>query len=303
MNQEYTNKHNLPQEIVRAITKDRYTDDNDKPFDYSASSLIAPIRQTILKRRHKDNLIIPDVMDLFFQFKGSVGHQVLEDAWHESMGSKVEERLYAPIQGRTISGKFDCYQEGEVRDYKFSKVYKYMKGDFQDWEKQLNVYAWLLKSNGHEVKQLTVWMFLEDFKKNETYKKGYPEVPIVKVPLRLWTEREQYDYISTRTKILVHNEGFTDEGLIECTDHEMWRDVKDWTVMKEGSTRASKCFNSEEEALTYKLKSGEVLVKRMTKRTRCFDYCPVSHICSQHQRLCKEEGVEIGEQPTENFVF
>ena len=300
---QYTNRAGLPKEIVQAITKDRYTDPNDQPSDFSASSLVAPIQQTILKRRYPDKQVVPDVMDLFFLFKGSVGHQVLEDAWHESMGSKVEERLYIQVMGKTISGKFDCYQEGEVRDYKFSKVYKYMKGDFADWEKQLNVYAHLLMAAGHKVNQLTVWMFLEDFKRNEAYKKGYPADPIVRVPLRLWGDSERNCYLESRVRALCLNETLDDDRLLECTDYEMWRGTKDWSIMKKGAKKATKCFDTEEEALTYKLKDGEVLIRRMTKRVRCLEHCSVRTVCKQHKRLLKEEGVQLGEEQQERPIF
>jgi hypothetical protein len=301
----YTNRSNLPKEIVRAITKDRYSDSNDKPSDYSASTLKAPVQMTTLKRRYPNKLIVPDVMDLFFQFKGSVGHQVLEDAWHEDMGSQIEERLYMEVAGKTLSGKFDCFQGEELRDYKFTKVYKYLKQDFEEYETQLNIYAALLRANGKKVSKLAVWMFLEDFKRHEAWKKGYPKEPIVSIDLRLWSDSEALNYISSRVGLLKNAESVPDEYLLECTPKEQWCDVKDWAVVKKDGTSkiAKKVFNFEKEALTYKLKSDEMLIKRMTKRTRCFEYCDVRGICTQHKRQTLEEEGKLGKKPEQGVIF
>lgn len=135
---KFTNTNNLPQEIVNAIIKDRYIDENEEPSDYSATTLISPVQQTILKKRYPDNHIIRDVTDYYWAFIGSIAHTVLEEAWRESMGSIVERRIYAEVDNTTISGKIDCYHNGEIRDYKSTKAYKIIKGDYSDWEKQLN---------------------------------------------------------------------------------------------------------------------------------------------------------------------
>ena len=132
--ERYTNKHGLPEEVVRAIMKDRYTDPDEEPSDFSATTLVAPIQQTILKRRYPDQHIIRDVVDYFWAFIGSIAHSVLEEAWHESIGSIVEKRLYIEVAGKSVSGKMDCYHNGEIRDYKSTKSYKIMKCFYRDWE-------------------------------------------------------------------------------------------------------------------------------------------------------------------------
>lgn len=64
-NYPVTNKYNLPDEVCRAIMKDRYTAEEDEEFDFSASTLVAPVQQTVLKHRHKDSLVVRDVTDYF----------------------------------------------------------------------------------------------------------------------------------------------------------------------------------------------------------------------------------------------
>lgn len=305
---QITNKHKLPAEVYNAIVKDRYTNQEELPSDYSATRLIAPIQQTILTNRHQDKLKVFDAMDMFWSFMGSIAHTVLEEAWHESMGSKVEERLYVEVEGKTLSGKIDCYHNGEIRDYKTTKVYKVMKGDYAEWEKQLNIYAYLCRKNGFPVHKLNVIAILFNWQEGETYKQGYPDCPIVTIPLRLWSEEEQDHYITERIQWLELAENMDDESLPQCSDREMWCDIRDYAVMKDGGKRAVKCFDNFEDAREYrqlmnsKNKTHEYdVVTRKTDRTRCKKWCAAATVCHQNQRLLAEEG--HGEVQSEGLIF
>ena len=302
MAQVITNKHNLPEEIVAAILKDRYTVEGEAESDYSASKLIAPVQQVTLTRRNPDDLLPRDVTHFFFSFIGSIAHAVLEEAWHEGMGSEVERRLYTEVSGKTISGKFDCYQEPEIRDYKNTKAYKIMKNDYLDWEQQQNIYARLLTLEGKKVEKITINAFILDWKEHETFKKGYPKASIVIIPLPLWTTEEQDNFIKTRIDKFIDAENTPTKRLHikhPCTDREMWRDVKDWAILKEGGSRAVKCFASDDEEgarehfdTGFKGKPAYSLVRRYTPRTRCLKWCDVAHLCQQNKDLHKEEGIE-----------
>jgi hypothetical protein len=308
MSQQITNNHNLPEEVYRAIVKDRYTVEEELPSDYSATTLIAPIQQTILKRRYPDKLRVFDAIDMFWSFMWSIAHSVLEEAWHEGIGSRVEERLYANVGDKVLSGKLDCYANGMVRDYKTTKVYKVTKGDYEEWEKQLNVYAYLCRHNGYPVTELKVIAIIFNWSANETYKKGYPKCPIVEIPLTLWSDKEQDKFVMERIAALEDAKTRIDHTLPACSKREMWQDLKDYAVMKDGGTRALKCFDNEEEARAYrqllntKNKTHEYdVVARYTGRKRCYEYCPASTVCIQHKELMKEEG--NGESNTEGDLL
>lgn len=300
---EYTNHHKLPKEIVDALTKDRYTDEKEMPSNYSITSLIAPIQQTILMKQFPNDRIKRDVISLFPSFNGSIGHAVLEEAWKEENGSIIEERLYADIRGRIISGKFDCYADEELRDYKFTKVYKIMKGDYSDWERQLNCYAELCEHEGYPVKRLRIFAFITDWKKHETYKENYPKVPILEIEIPLWTKTKRSSYLDYRVTDLINAEGMTPSVLADhfpCSDKEMWRDVVDYAVMKKGSTRAYRKFDNENDAMACLREKDPLLdkyevIRRVSKRKRCLEWCDVAHICKQNQALLEEEGIDPAE--------
>lgn len=305
---EYTNRHNLAPEIVKALTKDRYNPDAEPLGDYSATKICNPIQQTILKQRYAKELKQQDVIDNFWAFIGSIAHKVLEE--HGTDGSLIEKRFYMDIQGKTLSGQVDHYKDGVITDYKSTKVYKIMKGDFSDWEEQLNVYALLARENGYKVKQLRIFTFLLDWKKHEVFKANYPQCPVVEIPLKLWEVESRERFVSRRIELLTKYSNNEDNSLLWCTPKEMWQDFQDYAILKGESTRAKRCFDTEDKAKEYlnsldasKRCGDERIVKRMTKRTRCFEYCPVNHKCFQHKKLCVEEGVGIEENTLENGIF
>jgi hypothetical protein len=121
---ELTNKHQLPEEIVRALTKNRYHADDESQgqiTDFSISSLIAPTQQTSLKRRYPEGQE-EDVIDRFYVLYGHLAHALLEE--HGSDDSITEKRFYKVVKGKTISGQIDHYKDRKITDYKTVGAYK-----------------------------------------------------------------------------------------------------------------------------------------------------------------------------------
>lgn len=300
---DFTNKHKLPPEVVAAIMMDRYTVEGEAPSDYSATKITAPIMQTELYRRHKEKLIVRDVIDNFWSFIGTITHSVLEEGWHKDMGSVIEERLYQEVRGVTISGKVDCYNKPEIRDYKTTKVYKIMRGDYTEWEQQLNVYAWFCRKNNLPVNKMTVIAFLFDWKQHETFKTNYPKAPIVVIPITLWSEEAQDEYVDGRIRDLLHAKTIECEetlaSIYGCSAKEMWQDFKDFAIFKDGAKKATKCFQCGEEARKHYEEKGYgseyQILERYSDRKRCLGWCDVAHICVQNRRLLIEEGVNPDE--------
>jgi len=297
----YTNKHSLPPEICRAILKDRYTNTDEESFDESASTLTAPTQMTVLKRRHPDKLKTFDVIDKYWQFRGSVSHQILEDSWHPTMNSVVEERIYADVLGRVVSGKLDCFEEPEIRDYKNCMVYKILLGKkegYEDWEAGQNTYAYLLRLKGKTVERLNVWAFIGDWKKSELAKdpQNYPPASIIKVPLRLWSFAEQEMYVKARVQAILNCEHLSDEELPPCSKKEMWQRLMDVAIYKRGSRdRAYRKADTMAEATAIFNEKGlshteYEIVERWSGRTRCAEHCDVSEVCAQNRRLSAAEG-------------
>lgn len=287
-----TNKHNLPEEIYRALCSDRYSGDvGGKKTDYSATSLVAPVQQTILKKRYPD-ANSEDAVDRIWSMFGSIAHSLLEE--HGSDGSFIEQRLYSKVLGKTISGQVDHYKDGIVTDYKTTTSYKVVKKDYTDWERQLNIYAWLFKQHNFKVRSLRIIAIIRDWKESETYKKEYPQIPVEIIPITLWDDSRLKSFVMDRVATLKICEEYSDSQLPKCTSDDMWEAPTVWAVMKEGRKSAVKLHSSLESALEHSsVMSDETgnsyyVANRRGERRRCAKYCSVSSVCSQYKKYLEE---------------
>lgn len=280
-----TNKHRLPEEIVSALTRNRYVADDaeqNEVTDYSVTSIIAPIQQTVLKRRLVEERQ-EDIIDRFYMLYGNLAHSLLEE--HGSDDSITEKRFYKKVLGKTLSGQIDHYKDGKITDYKTVGAYKVKKGDFDEWAKQLNAYSLLVEEAGYPVQAIRIIAIIRDWSEaNLAREKNYPEAPIVVIPILKWSHEARTAYIEGRVRLLIENEAKADGDLLPCTDAERWSEVKDWSYQKTGAKRATKVYDNEEEANACEMAEGYEMVKRMTPPRRCQSYCGVSHICRQYQK-------------------
>jgi hypothetical protein len=276
--------------------------------------LVQPIQKTILEQRYKwDKTIkethylkIMDVMDEFYSFLGSVAHQVLEEAWHESMGGIVEERLYMAVHGEVLSGKMDRYVDGAIRDYKNTSVYKVMKGEYNEWSTQQNIYAHLCRKNGHPVTEIQIIALIRDFTEGQSFKKNYPSCAVKVIPIRVWDEAEAEGWIFNRILSIQLATQLNDSELTAvhpCSNEERWKNYKGTAVMKIGGKKASFLAKPEdytqEEAMTacksyWEMKDlddteYEIQV-RWSEPKRCLKWCTAATVCKQYlAELADEE--------------
>src|SRR5512138_1815562 len=131
---KYSNKHSLPEEVFKVLTKERYS--GGKNTDYSVTTLKSPPRIVQLERRHWDELE-EDAIDNLWSMFGQMAHNLLEE--HGSDESMTEERIYLNILDRTISGQVDHYKDGVITDYKVTSAWSLVYGSrVKEWEEQLN---------------------------------------------------------------------------------------------------------------------------------------------------------------------
>ena len=297
-----TNKLNLPIEVFNALSKNRYSADSEesgKVTDFSVTTIISPIQQTILKRRHPD-CNTEDVVDRVWSLFGHIAHFLLEE--HGTEDSITEKRFYAEILGAIISGQVDHYKDRIITDYKTTSVYKIQKQSFDEWEQQLNMYAFLARRSGFDVDRIRIIAIIRDWQQSKVGTAGYPEAPIVEIDLNLWPYDMAERFVTNRVRLLINNSKIENKNLLLCSKEDMWMDASKFAVMKSGNTKATKLFDSEKEAQEYivdTLKSDEktyTVVERTAEPRRCLGYCPVSSVCVQHKTYL--EGVENGKKVT-----
>lgn len=263
-----TNKYGLPEAVYNFLARDRYVAGEN---DISVTTLIGPALKAKLIREHNEELET-DAMDLVWSLLGNGVHNLLEDHTGDAV---AEERLYARRNGVTIGGQIDNRHGDVISDYKVTSTYKVMKNDFEDWENQLNCYAWLCLENGHAINKLQIIVFLRDWRESEVIKNSdYPKTPCVILDIPLWTPEQQEEYVLDRLEAHRKCE--------PCTDKEMWAEPDKWAAMRVGGKRATKVFTDKDEAEDFIKGIPDLeLEHRRGRRRHCERYCPARDICPQ----------------------
>lgn len=294
-----TNKLNLPLPIFEAIKNSGYSRGKS---DYTATQLIEPARIGALKAKHIDELE-EDVSNQIFSLIGQSVHTILERAaktLNKLVGAPryiIEERLFVPLGGLTISGQIDIYdiKEQILQDYKITSVHSVKGKPKKEWEEQLNIGAYLLSCQipSHIVKKLEIVAILRDWSKMEHKRElargnilgvscTYSEHQTVVVDIPLWTREKQEAFIVKKVK----EHQAAKKELPECSAEDRWERSSKYALMKPGRKSALRLFDTlaaAEMALT-DAPAGCYIDKRPGEAIRCENYCPVSNFCEQFKK-------------------
>ena len=290
---KYTNKYNIPNEIIRSITNDGY---DSGGADLSATGLLQPPQIRILKREH-DSEVTTDVSDRIWILLGTSVHNILERANMDNTDVLTEQRMFAQIDGYKISGQTDSIsiEDKIVKDYKVTSVWSVLsalKEGKPEWEQQLNIYAYLYRLNHKtDVSALNIIAIMRDWSKNGRLRnKDYPKCAVEVIQIPLWSEEEQLDFIKERIKIHKTADLIFDlDGTTpECTAEERWAKPDTYAVMKKGRKSALRLLPTEEKAKQfmkdYKVSYTDLSIDfRKGVSTRCEGYCEVSQFCKQYE--------------------
>jgi len=278
-----TNKFDLPDPVVRAITA---FDKGDQPEGLRVTTLIDSPRISQLRRMHYPKLT-EDVSQLVYRVWGSAIHEILS---RETSNAYVsEERLSHEVDGTLISGAID-YQFVEddavdLKDYKTTAAYGVSQGIKPEWERQINVYAYLIRqAKGLKVKSASVVAFIRDWRQSDAdTREGYPPAPVHEIPIHLWSEDEQDRYVEARVRAHVNAEVQADfDDLPRCTDEERWAQPTKWAVHKGKNKRALRVFDVEADAKAFAGEAEERNIQvRPGRYVRCESWCEAAPFCDQ----------------------
>ena len=285
-----TNKQNLPQAIVNAVTNDPY---DASGSDISVTRLIAPPRIRVLEQENWD-LLTDDVSDRIFSLLGQSVRHVIERA--KGKDDLAEDRLFVKnddTQGWTLSGQFDYLtaKDGELIDFKTTSAWSALdalSNGKDEWEQQLNLLDYLVRHSPevtHEVHSLQILAILRDWSKLRVMQSdSYPRKQVVMIPIRRWTPEEQSQYV--RERIKAHQDAEKTTELPVCSPKERWNKPDSYAVMKDGRKTAARVLPSKEAAEEWLSSNNMVngvkcqIVLRKGEDVRCQNYCRVNEFCS-----------------------
>lgn len=293
-----TNRHGLPQALVRALQRDGYSRGHSR---FSVTQLIDSPRVRWLRENNAAS-IERDVSDSVWSLFGRAVHHILETGADQSEHI-VEERMFATVHGTVISGQVDVLDRGfcaEMLDWKVTTTMTLRSPERLDkWEKQLNSYCALrrishIQTGGREptpVTSLLVVAFLRDWSKGRARDADYPKSPIVPIPLRMWTDQAQDDFL--RECVIRHMEAEVELPL--CTDEDRWKRRGGYEIVqitKEGKEWVREKFSgaTAEIDAVQKMNANIAASKRPIDTwvreiealpIRCMEWCEVSQFCSQ----------------------
>lgn len=285
-----TNHLNLPQPFVSAVESEYVP----TPQQYSVTTVLNPSRYVILSRRHNSE-VEQDVADMIWLLFGISFHSILENSRAEE--EQLQEQYLKQdlgefdkeLEGFKLSGKADLLdtKTNTMVDYKTTSVYKVLFGDYEDWRKQLLMYAWLFKQQGYEVNKGQIVALMKDHSKSKAkYDRTYPQYPVKVIDF----EFNDQDFIDIEKEIidkfkeLKRCEQLKDNELPMCSMEERWNDGNKYAVKKKGNKRAERVFDTKEQAEEYmKDKEGYEIEERLGEDRRCMEYCSSCIYCPYWQ--------------------
>lgn len=288
----YTNDSALPQFVYDALVFSDY----DRQHDHiGVTSLIDSPRIRGLSRQHPE--VVSDAMRNVDVVLGSALHAWIANS-NRNQAAIVEQRFTTLFDSVVISGQPDRVEDGVLYDIKTAKAASVMYGIKPSWERQTNVYRWLLEKNGITVNTISIVAIYKDWSIGERKRMLqseyiYPDNPVEIIPIKTWDMAAAEEYVASR--VAAH----TTAELPECTAEERWAKEATYAVHKGKKYRAERVLPTRDEAYKW---AGEqhITIKRVTNDrlndeygyyiverpevwTRCEHYCPVRDVCSQYQ--------------------
>lgn len=273
-----TNKLNLPDGLVRAVTNDPY---NKGDCDFTATGLLKPARQAALMKKHADE-IEEDVSDRIWSLLGQAAHGIVERANRSEM---VERRFYAMFGDYTVGAQIDSLEieGGVLSDYKVTTMWKAKKDEVDpDFEAQLNIQAEILRQNGYEINQMRIIAILRDWSKPKALQDpNLPQANVAVISIPMWSREKAQSFIKMKIAGFVAAE----KELPECSSEERWADADVYAVVKskraipggvQYSLEAAEKICAENPGTRVEFRKGE--------SKRCSMYCAVSKWCEQFKK-------------------
>lgn len=207
-----------------------------------------------------------------------------------------EHRMVTEVLGWKLSGTSDLYEKDSFKiwDYKVCSVYQYKSPEGnKKWKEQLNIYAYMLRKQGHRVDKISVVAIFRDFSAmalaRDSY--GYPPAITVEIPVPVMNNEDVEKLIFERVGL--HQRVQAGEHT-ECTAEDRWAKPDTYAIMKPGFKRSVKNFGDNFTAMVFlgdkKHLYPEAYIEHRPGEfgNKCNNYCDVKNFCPQFKKHLEE---------------
>ena len=314
---KYLNNTGVPLSLAVFLATDNYDHDDST---ISVTTLIKPIRQTVLGARVPAEDALVDISNLVQSRLGSAVHDGIENSWlngykkamaglgyptkviervlvnpkpeelyEGAIPVYLEQRAHKEIAGRKVSGKFDFVGDGQVEDFKNTTVYTWINNTkSEDYILQGSMYRWL---NPEIITKdtMAIQFIFSDWQavraKND---QNYPANRTMQKLFHLKPIAETEQYVRNRIALLDRYWNAPEQDIPRCTDDELWRQEPVYKYYKNPNNtgRSTKNFDNKQDAYVRMSQDGNVgkVVEHPGQVVAC-KYCAAFPVCSQKDDL------------------
>lgn len=328
MSKQYTNDKDVPLLFIAWLMNDEY-DYSSKEKYISATSLMRPVKETILSQRVDPDLIqVIDIAQLAPSVLGNAIHDTVERVWRddrlrtkallrfgyseedikhilinptakeiqenpEHITLYFEQRKEKKVRGYTIGGKFDAILSGVLHDIKSTSAYAWANDSRAlDYILQGSIYRWL---NPELVTEdfIRICYFFTDWSKSGTSNPDYPDARVKYRDYPLMSIADTEAWVNDRIR-QIHELRDADESVIpNCTDEEVWLAKQTFRYFSDPAKvegRATRVFSTHEEAMDHWTKAGKgIVISPIPVANKCRDYCNAYSVCTQKDSYALKE--------------
>lgn len=314
---KYVNTSSVPLSIAVFLATDNYDYDENC---ISATTLLKPIRQTVLSARVPPEQGMVDIAGLVSSRMGSAIHDAVERAWTHSPEKALkslgfpdrviqrikvnptreevaagcvpvylEQRAYKDVAGHRVSGKFDFVGDGRVEDIKSTSVNTWINHtNDEKYVLQGSIYRWLNPDIITQDVMAIQFIFTDWSAIRARTEKNYPPSRTVQKTFQLLSVAETDQYVRNRLALLDRYWHAPEDTLPLCTDEELWRKAPQWKYYKNPNsrTRSTKNFDNKHEAYIRMAEDYNVgIVVEVPGQVVACKYCAAFPVCTQKDAL------------------
>lgn len=316
---KYSNQSDIPLSIAVFLATDWY-DYNTDPNTISVTTLIRPIRQTILAARVPAEAGIVDVSNLIQSRMGAAIHDAVERAWVQNHAKAlkalgyperviqrvrinpsldeitpdclpifIEQRTERKVGNWTITGKFDLVIDGRVEDVKSTSTYTAVNNTSSEkYILQGSLYRWLNPKIITKDEMAIQWLFTDWNKAKAMADPKYPQNRHMQKLFPLMSVPETDAFVNRTLNQLEAYWTAPEDEIPYCTDADLWRSEPIFKYYKNPAktVRSTKNFETRQEAMMRYIEDGSVgVVKEVPGQVTACKYCPAFPVCTQKDQL------------------